>query len=129
MGDWVLLGSLYYMDISTLGSTIDSPPGNFPFYQKEEYFKKEKEEPKKVALFDIPQGPGSRLDSDTVDGIQAVTFDKAGPNKLVATGSSGFLPASIIPTTVLLNLILGRDGVTTYQLVVENDGTLSVDRV
>lgn len=45
----------------------------------------------------IPQGIGSNLDADTIQGLQAVTAHVAGPNKLVATDANGKLPAGIIP--------------------------------
>lgn len=61
-------------------------PDEYPFY--------ENEVPEAVSK--IPQGPGSGSNSDTVDGLQAVTASKAGPNKLVATGSDGKLPISVI---------------------------------
>lgn len=48
------------------------------------------------AALAIPQGIGSGLDADTIQGIQAVTANVAGPNKLVATGADGYLPSSII---------------------------------
>lgn len=57
----------------------------------------EPEMPKvELKVSDVPQGPGSNLDSDTVDGIQAVTATAAGPNKLVATGGNGILPQAIL---------------------------------
>lgn len=67
-----------------------------PFYEKDETEpEKPKEEAVKLRL--IPQGPGSQLDSDKVDGFEAVTADKAGPNVLVATDSTGKLPSAIVP--------------------------------
>ncbi len=48
-----------------------------------------------INMSKIPQGAG--LDADTIQGIIAVTASVAGPNKLVATGSDGKLPASVIP--------------------------------
>lgn len=60
----------------------------------------------RIDLARIPQGSGSRLDSDTIDGLQAVTASKAAPNVLVATGSDGKLPSSVIPTSFLLFSIL-----------------------
>ena len=61
----------------------------------------QEEETAPVALADIPQGAGSRLDSDTVDGLQAVRAAQAGPNKLVATDANGDLPASVIPASAV----------------------------
>lgn len=114
------------LSASKLGLAADVPPGIDPFYQQdpEEFIDQIKES---LITADIPQGPGSRLDADTLRGFQAVSADKYGPNKLVATDSSGLLPASIIPTTVTSTFILGRDGVTLWKLVVENNGALSVD--
>ena len=51
----------------------------------------------RIDLARIPQGTGSRLDSDTIDGFQAVGYSKPGPNVLVATGPGGTLPESVIP--------------------------------
>lgn len=49
------------------------------------------------SMSQLAQSFGSNLDSDTVDGIEAVTAKVGGPNKLVATGSSGYLPYGILP--------------------------------
>ena len=46
----------------------------------------------------LSQATGSGLDSETVQGILAVTATVGGPNKLVATDGTGKLPISIIPT-------------------------------
>lgn len=47
----------------------------------------------------MPMGQafGSTFDSDTVDGIEAVTYHAYGPNKLVATGPGSYLPYGIVP--------------------------------
>lgn len=59
----------------------------FPLYQNEVI---EKQESVVAVILDqIPQGASSRLNSDTLDGFQAVTASKSGPNKLVATNSDG----------------------------------------
>lgn len=72
------------------GNILDVKDGEYPLYEQEDLVKK--------VASELPQGQGSRTDSDTVDGLQAVTATKAGPNKLVATGSDGLLPSSILPT-------------------------------
>ena len=66
----------------------DVGPEEFPMYTNEP----------KQASEALPQGSGSKTDSDTVDGFQAVSSSKSGPNKLVATDSSGTLPTAIIPS-------------------------------
>ena len=71
------------MDSSVLGNTIDVGPDEFPLYE---------EEPKEeLVVTDIPQGTGSNLDSDTVDGFQA---SRSGPNKLIVSDSDGLIPTS-----------------------------------
>lgn len=68
--------------------------GEWPFYTAEE-------PPVRLenaqSSSNVMQGPGSGFDADTIQGLQAVTAFVAGPNKLVATGSDGKLPASVIP--------------------------------
>lgn len=62
-----------------------------------------------LALNKVPQGPSSRLDADTVDGFQAVSADKPGPNVLVATDSTGKLPAGVMADGMLMSLLWGAD--------------------
>jgi hypothetical protein len=69
--------------------------GEFPFYVKDS----NGSDPKVKPSDSVQQGAGSGLSADTVQGIQAVTAAVAGPNKLVATGSDGKLPASVLPAT------------------------------
>lgn len=82
---------------------IDVPPGSFPLYTNDPASNplvnnadpvrsKEKQVPQMVALITIPQGGGSGLNSDMVDGIHAVTAAIAGPSVLVATGIDNRLP-------------------------------------
>jgi hypothetical protein len=49
-----------------------------------------------VQLRDIPQGPGSTMDSDTVDGIQTSTAANPTPNTLVPLDENGKLPTSVL---------------------------------
>lgn len=51
-----------------------------------------------IRLKDIPQGSGSKLDSDTIDGLNASTFQNPRPNTLVPLGPDGTLPEAVIPT-------------------------------
>src|SRR4029077_10927797 len=48
-----------------------------------------------IPLAKIPQGPGSGLNSDTIDGINASY--KAMPNTLIPLGPNGKFPTSVIP--------------------------------
>lgn len=50
-----------------------------------------------VRLKEIPQGSGSKLDSDTVDGLNASTYQAPRPNTLVPVGPQNTLPLSIFP--------------------------------
>lgn len=100
--------------------------GEYPFYEQDH------EIPGKVSLvapINIQQGPGSGFDADTVDGIQAVTASKRGPNKLVATDEEGLLPSSILPPNITTIAITNRAGTKLYRLWVEDDGALSYDPV
>lgn len=105
-----------------LANIIDSPPGDTPFYvQDSKTF---------IKSSAIAQGFGSGFDADRVDGLRAVTATKHGPNRLVATGSSGLLPAAIIPPTAATAFQISNRAVTKYYtLWVETDGSLSVDLV
>ena len=47
-----------------------------------------------VSLDEVPQGAGSRLDSDTVDGLQTSRYKAPAPNTLVPLGPDGKFPAS-----------------------------------
>ena len=101
--------------LSDRSDVITVADGEYPFYVQEE----PRQEAKPLDV-NIP------LDFDAYSGLKAVTATVAGPNKLVATTSAGLLPTSIIPS-VALGFVLGRDGVTQYNLVVEDDGALSID--
>lgn len=81
----------YSMNTSTLDSTED-----FPFYVEQPSPVAMPELPNKD-LLDLAQGAGTTLNSDSVDGINAVTATAAGPNKLVATDATGKLPTAIVP--------------------------------
>lgn len=74
---------------------LDLKDGEFPFYTEDSTNVPDSNRAKKAR--ETPHGPGSGFDSDTIHGLQAVTAIVAGPNKLVATGADGKLPASIIP--------------------------------
>lgn len=76
---------------------VDLPPDAHPFYTKNEDLTKQEADRSAIPLIRIPQGPGSKLEADRVDGLEAVTSDKAGPNVLVATDSTGKLPTGAIP--------------------------------
>lgn len=71
-------------------------PNQFPFYETEPIAPRQDKPTLASVSESVPQGPGSRFDSDTVDGIQAVTATAAAPNALVATDNSGKLPSSVL---------------------------------
>lgn len=81
-------------------NVVDVKDGESPFYVKEEEapdaLSKEAEK--------IPQGAGSGLDSDTIQGFQAVSATAKGPNKLVATDANGDLPTAVIPAVTVAML-------------------------
>ncbi len=74
-----------------LGYT-DVKDGESPLYTSDSM------SPPNYSVSALGQASGSGLDSDTVQGITAVTAQVAGPNKLVATGANGTLPLGILPT-------------------------------
>jgi len=49
------------------------------------------------------EGHGIEPNAGTVGGLRAVTADKAGPNKLVATSDDGKLPIVVIKGAVLVD--------------------------
>ena len=77
-----------------LDSALDVKDGASPFYTKDSTNPPSSE----LALKTVPSGVSSGFDSDTVQGIQAVTAKVSGPNKLVATDKNGKLPLGIMPT-------------------------------
>lgn len=56
-----------------------------------------------VNLRTVPQGPGSRFDSDTVDGIQA--FSQPSPNALVALDNSGQFTTGPLARAILVSML------------------------
>lgn len=80
----------------------DIQDGESPLYTDESPL------PPYMNIMPLAQASGSYLDSDTVQGITAVTAIVAGPNKLVATDKNGKLPIGIMPTSP------GAAGVVSY---------------
>lgn len=87
----------------------------------------------------LGQSFGSFLDSDTVDGIEAVTSNVGGPNKLVATGPSGYLPVSAVPPSgtttgggapiapIISSIVIPSSDLTKYALLsVDTDSALVI---
>lgn len=70
-----------------------------------------------LELNDIPQGPSSRLDSDTVDGLQTSRAAHPSPNTLVPVDKAGKLGLNIMPgasgtfTTVDLKTVTVTNGI------------------
>lgn len=99
--------------------------------------KKEKDTTDMVDPIKLIQGPGSRLNSDLVDGIDASR--KAMPNCLVPLGPDGKFPTSVIPTSgggsgFLLGNgsptdknILVADGALWQSRTMSGDATITVD--
>lgn len=52
-----------------------------------------------IKLNDIPQGASSRLDADTVDGLQTSRYKNPSPNTLVPLGPNGKFPTSTMTIT------------------------------
>lgn len=69
----------------------DVKDGDSPFYTDDS------SNPPYVNAVPLSQASGSGLDSDTVQGITAVTARVGGPNKLVATDNTGAYPFSTLP--------------------------------
>lgn len=86
------------MATSPLGNSIDNPidvdQDEMPLYEKAS-------EPvinPPSTISPIPQGQGSGLNADQLDGYNASTYANPAPNTLVPTGPSGLLPTSIVPS-------------------------------
>lgn len=65
-----------------------------------------------IPLNNIPQGPSSKLDSDTVDGYQVSPYSSISPNTLVPVGTDGKLPASVIPaggSSILFSILFSQE--------------------
>lgn len=75
-----------------------------------------------VGLSKIPQGPGSRLDSDTIDGINASY--KPQPHTLVPLGPTGQFAASTIPSSASITLAGDVTGNSATNTVVKIHGSL-----
>jgi hypothetical protein len=50
-----------------------------------------------ITLMQIPQGPSSRLDADTLDGFQTSPANNPSPNTLVALDQNKKFPTSVMP--------------------------------
>lgn len=50
-----------------------------------------------IGLMQIPQGPSSRLDSDTVDGFQTSPANNPSPNTLIPLNQMGKFPTGVMP--------------------------------
>lgn len=75
-------------------------PDEFPMYIKEtsEQMELPKEGYKKLS--DIPQGPGSKLDSDTLDGFQLSPATAPAPNTVVPLDGDGKVVVATIPSNI-----------------------------
>lgn len=78
---------------------VEVKDGEFPFYDKADVAAPV---PKNA---EDKQGPGSGFDSDTIQGLQAVTATVAGPNKLIATDKNGFYPRIALPVAYLSHVV------------------------
>lgn len=77
---------------------------------------------KSVPLISLPQGPGSLLNADMVDGIQA-SF-KPMPHHLVPLDANGLLPPSVFPPTTVTPGTYG-DGTHVGQFTVNAQGFIT----
>ena len=100
-----------------LGKEIkDVKDGEYPFYDKEEKKTKVEYNPSQLPTHS----------ADTVGGFTAVSYAAAGPNKLVATNSSGKLPNSTVQGAVIppygSNALALAGGLTVGQFYRNTDG-------
>lgn len=79
-----------------------------------------------VPLVAIPQGPGSRLDSDTVDGVQVSSHTNPAPGTLVPTGTDGKLPVSIIPSAPVAKAWVVFDASTGTPVIADSFNVTSI---
>ena len=61
-----------------------------------------------VPLKNIPQGAGSRLDSDTIDGLQTSTAIRPSPNTIVPVDNDGQYPISTLYKAMLFSFLMGQ---------------------
>ena len=76
------------MDSQTLGSVKDIGPEEWPMYENDLGTPGTEKEPF-AKLSDVPQGPGSGMDSDTVDGFQACPVNVPTPNAILPLNQNG----------------------------------------
>ncbi len=102
----------------TVGGTSLSTVGNneWPFYEQD---MPTQEEPVKE---EISVG----MNAITLSNYQVSPAANPSPNTLVPVGDDGLLPVAIVPASTLVHP-KSRDGLKTYNLVVEADGAISVD--
>lgn len=83
-------------DTTDINNPVNLDQDEFPFYDNDPI---EPTVPSSaIKPSDIPQGQGSRLDSDTLDGYQLSTAEAPTPNTVVPIDDDGILPESIRPT-------------------------------
>lgn len=102
--------------MSILGKPTNVDPDEFPFYEEEDL----------AMPPPVEQQVSVENNASTLSNYRVSRASNPSPNTLVPILPSGLLPTSVIPS-VALGYVLGRDGVTQYNLVVENDGALAID--
>ena len=63
---------------------------------------------KKLSISDIPQGPSSRLDSDTVDGFQVSHANSPSPNSIVPVDNNGKMPVGTQTYAMMVAALWGE---------------------
>lgn len=116
------------MATSILDRPNDVKDGESPFYTEDSTHAPYVSRRTAISL---PQGSGSGTDSDTVDQFDAVSAKVGGPNKLVATGSNGFIPISTIPPTTTSGGGTGGGTIANSALILATDlanyGVITID--
>ena len=76
----------------------------------------------------LPQGRGSRLDSDTVDGYQVSPASNPSPNTIITLDDDGKLPSSVIPasTNTAVDTQTDVTGSRSSATVYQNTGTIPI---
>ena len=106
----------------------DIAADEWPLYSNEPVRDSNIKSEKRTSLSDnmasLPQGPGSKLDSDTIDGINA--YVSPTPNALLPLGTDGTYPVAAIPVLAITGNRASAEtsGYSTYTASIPSDGTI-----